>query len=419
MSSEDTTPALLECDGPRVQALSDWLVQQGLRGTGLEDLLAGFCEGLRALGLPLWRGHISMRTLHPSFEALTFVWRPDTGIVRQPVAYTDGVSDEWLRSPYHHMIQTDNFALRRRLSGPDARVDFQLLEELRDQGATDYVARIMPFGDDGIIDGRTGVLASWASDRREGFTDAEITVLDRLQPRLALTVKTILGLEITRNIVDAYIGPKTGRRILRGEIRRGAVNTIHAVIFYADLRGFTALTDRVSRDELVPMLDEYLECMVRPVVEHGGEVLKFLGDGLLATFDLSESGQDSICRVALDSAVGALRLTQALNRTRAAAGKPTTELDVALHLGDILYGNVGALDRLDFTVIGPAVNEASRIEGLCDRVGRRLLISDSFASAATQCTSRLVSVGGHRLRGVEREQELFSMDIPEAMGDAR
>ena len=415
MSSQLATPSRLASDGPRVQALSDWLVQQGLRGTRLEDLLAGFCEGLRALGVPLWRGHVSMRTLHPSFEALTFVWHPNTGIVRQQRAYTDGISDEWMRSPFHHMFQTDNFILRRRLSGPEARVDFALLEEIRDQGATDYIARIMPFGDEGIIDGRTGVLASWATDRPEGFTDTEIAVLDRLQQRLALTLKTILGLEITHNIVDAYIGPKTGRRILRGEIHRGVVDTIHAVIFYADLRGFTALTDRVPRDELVPMLDDYLECIVRPVIDHGGEVLKYLGDGLLATFDLSAAGQDSICRVALDSAVGALRLTDALNRARAAAGKPLTDLDVALHLGDVLYGNVGALDRLDFTVIGPAVNEASRIEGLCDQIGRRLLISDSFAGAATQCTSRLVSVGRHRLRGLERQQEIYSMDIPEAM----
>ena len=301
------------------------------------------------------------------------------------------------------------------MRGPHARLDFPILVEFRDQGATDYLARITPFGDDGIIDGRTGIVCSWTSDRPAGFSDVEIAILDRLQPRLALTVKTVLGLEITRNVVDAYVGPKTGRRILRGEIRRGATETIHAVIFYADLRGFTALSDRVARDELVPMLDQYLECIVQPVVDHGGEVLKFMGGGLLVTFDLDATGEDSICRIALDSAVTALRLTRELNTVRAAAGKPTTGLDVALHLGDVLYGNVGGRDRLDFTVIGPAVNEASRIEGLCDQVGRRLLISDSFASAATQCTGQLVSVGKFQLRGLAREQEIFSLDIPEAM----
>jgi adenylate cyclase len=405
----------LRSDGPRVQALSDWLVQQGLRGTTLDDLLAGFCEGLRTLGIPLWRGQIGMRTLHPSFEALTYRWLREEGVQRAEIAYEESTSPEWQRSPFHHMLETDNFALRRRLAGPDARVDFPLLEEFREQGATDYVARMMPFGDSGTLEGRTGVLTSWTTDRPEGFADEEIATLDRLQPRFALTIKTILAEEITRNVADTYIGPEAGRRILSGEIRRGSVQVIHAVIFFADLRGFTALTDRVPRDELVPMLDDYLECMARPIVDHGGQVLKFLGDGLLATFDLSGKAGDSICRDTLDAALQALCRTDELNAARAAAGKPTMAIDVALHLGDVLYGNVGAMDRLDFTVIGPAVNEASRIENLCDTVGRRLLVSSTFAEAATQCTGRLLSVGKHQLRGLDREQELFTLDAPETL----
>ena len=402
-------------EGPRVQALSDWLVQQGLRDAALEDLVKGFCEGLRDLGIPLWRCHVSMRTLHPSFEALSFQWHNEEGVVRNAIAYTELPTQEWAQSPFYHMLQTDNFVLRRHLDGADARVDFPLLATLRDAGATDYVARILPFGDEGIIDGRTGLLISWATMRPGGFSAAEINIMDRLLARLALTVKTILSLEITRNVADTYIGRAAGRRILRGEIRRGVVDVIHAVIFFADLRGFTALTDRLPRDELVPLLDEYLECMVRPVVDRGGEVLKYMGDGLLATFDLSETGHDSICRVALDSAVEALQRTAALNHERTSAGKPVTELDIALHQGDVLYGNVGAMDRLDFTVIGPAVNEASRIESLSDSLGRHLLISESFAGVATQCTGRLVSLGRHSLRGIDREQEIFSLDVPEAL----
>ncbi len=405
----------LRSDGPRVQALSDWLVQQGLRGTSLDDLLAGFCEGLRTLGIPLLRGHVGMRTLHPSFEALSFRWLREEGVQRDSIAHTESDSTDWQRSPFYHMLETDNFALRRRLVGPDARVEFPLLEEFRDQGATDYVARIMPFGDGGILQKRTGVLTSWTTDREDGFWDEEIAVLDRLQPRLALTIKTILGEEITRNVADTYIGPEAGRRILSGEIKRGSVDVIHAVIFFADMRGFTALTDQVGRDELVPMLDDYLECMARPIVEHGGQVLKFMGDGLLATFNLDDRANDSICRNTLDSALQSLLLTDELNASRKAAGQPTTEIDVALHLGDVLYGNVGAYDRLDFTVIGPAVNEASRIENLCDSIGRRLLVSNTFAEAATQCTGRLISVGQHKLRGLDREQELFTLDMLETL----
>lgn len=416
MPSDDILIApAVKADGPRVQALSDWLVQQGLRGTALDELLAGFCEGLTDLGIPLWRCHISMRTLHPSFESLAFRWRNDEGVERESIVFTEQPTLEWSQSPFYHMIATDNFSMRRHLTGKAAQADFPLLATLTDQGATDYVAKILPFGDDGVIDGRTGVLTSWTTTRRGGFYDAEVAIIDRLLPRLALTIKTVLGTEITRNVVETYLGREPGRRILSGEIRRGAVHVMHAVIFFADLRNFTSLTDRVPRDELVPMLDDYLECIVRPIVEHGGEVLKFMGDGLLAAFDLSEAGQDAICRVALDTATEVLRATTSLNASRVAAGNPVTDIDIALHKGDVMYGNVGAMDRLDFTVIGPAVNEASRIESLCDTLGRRLLISESFAQTATQCTARLVSLGHHPLRGIDREQEIFSLNQPEAI----
>ena len=405
----------LRIDSLRVQALSDWLVEQGLRGATLDDVLAGFCEGVRGLGIPLWRGHIAMRTLHPSFEALTFRWIREEGVQRDDIEDTNELAADWQASPYSHMFDNDLEKLRRRLVGPDAVVDFALLESFRDQGATDYVARVMPFRDSTQSNRPAGMLTSWTTDRPGGFHDEEIAILDRLQPRLALTIKTILGEQITRNIADTYIGREAGARILNGEIKRGSVEVIHAVIFFADLRGFTALTEKVPRDDLVPMLDDYLECMARPIVEHGGQVLKFMGDGLLATFELSDKTDDSICRDSLDAALEALRHADELNNARTAEGKPTTGIDVALHLGDVLYGNVGAYDRLDFTVIGPAVNEASRIESLCDSIGRRLLVSNTFAAAATQCTGRLLSLGAHQLRGLDRAQELFTLDTPKTL----
>ncbi len=278
----------LRIDSLRVQALSDWLVEQGLRGATLDDVLAGFCEGVRGLGIPLWRGHIAMRTLHPSFEALTFRWIREEGVQRDDIEDTNELAADWQASPYSHMFDNDLEKLRRRLVGPDAVVDFALLESFRDQGATDYVARVMPFRDSTQSNRPAGMLTSWTTDRPGGFHDEEIAILDRLQPRLALTIKTILGEQITRNIADTYIGREAGARILNGEIKRGSVEVIHAVIFFADLRGFTALTEKVPRDDLVPMLDDYLECMARPIVEHGGQVLKFMGDGLLATFELSD-----------------------------------------------------------------------------------------------------------------------------------
>ncbi|MCH7864920.1 MAG: hypothetical protein IIC56_06880 [Proteobacteria bacterium] len=169
------------------------------------------------------------------------------------------------------------------------------------------------------------------------------------------------------------------------------------------------LTDTVPTNELLATLDEYFNCMVCPLMGRGGQVLKFIGDGLLATFDLSNAGNDSVCREALDSAVEALDLVKRLNAERSAAGQPVMELDLALHLGDVLCGNVGALDRQDFTVIGPAVNEASRIEDQCERLGQNILLSETFAAAASKCSDRLVSLGRHSLRDVRAPQELFTV----------
>ncbi len=257
---------------------------------------------------------------------------------------------------------------------------------------------------------KTGMASSWTTDRPGGFTDDEIAVFERLLPRLALTAKTRLIREIAENVLDTYVGPEAGRRIMGGDIRRGALDVIRAVIVYADLRGFTAMSDSVPGDRLAPMLDRYFEAMVPPIARRGGQVLKFLGDGLLATFNLDGRERDSICSDALQSAYEMIADVAEANGARRTAGLPTMDLDIALHLGDVFYGNVGAADRLDFTVIGPAVNEASRIETLCEPLGHNVLVSETFAGAAVACAGRLIPVGTHQLRGVCHSQALYTID---------
>ena len=397
-------------DPAEVQAISDWLIEQGLRQGEFEALVGGFCERLAAAGIPLWRGFVGMRTLHPSIDAVACTWLRGSGIESQSIAHESVNSEQWKQSPLYHMMESKTFTLRRRLEGPDAELDFPMLRELRAQGATDYLARIIPFHVAGIEDRRTGVIASWASDKPGGFSDADLAVLNRLQPRLALSLSLTLANQIAVNVLDTYVGPAIGRRILSGEIQRGSMEVIPAVLWYADLRGFTELTENLPRGALAAVLNEYFECMVPPVTTRGGQVLKFLGDGLLATFSLADQPRDALCNQALAAAVEALGLVGDLNARRSAAGKPVMELDLALHLGDVLYGNVGAADRLDFTIIGPAVNEASRIEALCKRLNRNLLISETFAIAAAGCIRRLVSVGRHELRGTLGAQQLFTLD---------
>jgi adenylate cyclase len=290
-------------------------------------------------------------------------------------------------------------------------VPFPVVERLRQQGATDYLAQVVSFGVDGEVgEQRTGVVASWTTKAPGGFSERDVAVLEHMIPRLGIALEARLGHEIAVNLLDTYVGPEAGRRILNGEIRRGSLEAIPAVICYADLRGFTALADRTSNGELVDMLNDYFDALVPAVVEHGGYVLKFLGDGLLATFTLAGRPPAEACEIALDAAADALERVGRLSEQRAAAGQALMDLDLVLHLGDVYWGNVGSADRLDFTVIGPAVNEASRIEALCAQHDVNLLVSETFAKAATLSRERLVSIGRFRLRGVRGAQSLYTLD---------
>ena len=393
-----------------IQGISDWLISQGLESAGFESILSGFTDRLNSLGLQIQRAMIAMRTLHPSVDALDYTWHRG-GTVEAENHTPDLLQNEsWQQSPLKYMFDTGAVVLRRRLTGPDAKLDLPLFKKLAGEGATDYYMRIVDFDLTGSKDLETGMVSSWTTDLPGGFGDEEIAVLDRLLPRLALTAKARLTRDIAENVLDTYVGPEAGRRIMRGDIRRGALDVIRAVIVYADLRGFTSISDSVPGNRLAPMLDRYFEAMVPPITRRGGQVLKFIGDGLMATFDLDGRERDSICSDALQSAYEMVAGTAEINAARRAAGLPTMDLDIALHLGDVFYGNVGAADRLDFTVIGPAVNEASRIESLCEPLGHNVLVSETFAGAAVACTGRLIPVGTHQLRGVRHSQALYTID---------
>jgi adenylate cyclase len=399
-------------DGEVIQEISNWLIDQGLKGGELGAILSGFCQRVtEATGVPLQRAMMGLRTLHPSVDAESFIWNRDGEVRSESFAVDPSDDSGWRRSPIYHMTQTGELSLRRRLEGGADAFDFPILGELQAAGGTDYQARVTPFALGDIQAMETGMISSWVTDRPGGFSDHDMAILDRLIPRLALTAKTLLTQEIAENVLDTYVGPDAGRRIMGGNIRRGSLEVIRAVLIYADLRGFTRLTDSVERDSLAPMLDAYFDQMVPPVVERGGQVLKFLGDGLLATFNLEDQPRDSVCQVALQTGVETLLGVRRLNVERRAAGLPVMDLDIAMHLGDVLYGNVGAADRQDFTVIGPTVNEASRIEVLCQELGHNLLISETFANAATACADRLIPLGSHDLRGVRRAQELYTVDL--------
>lgn len=393
-------------DAREIGAVRAWMVRQGLTSDDLPGLLGGFCERLVALGVPLWRGHMSLATLHPMHEAIGYSWRRTQGVTHDQYQHGSLTGDVWQRSPLRFLVENGVPSMRRRLERGEGVDAYPVLAGLRSEGGSDWFGRMIGFGDGPQRAGLPGMTTSWTSDRPGGFADADIALIESLVPTLALAVYRIALLQVAVDLLDAYVGPEPGRRILGGQVRQGTAQQLSAAIAIADLRGFTRVADRTPPERLVAGLNEHLGAVVEAVEQHGGQVLKFLGDGLLAVFSLEGRPAGSACADALAAAQGALAANAAINGRRAAAGEPSLALDVALHLGQVMYGNVGSARRLDFTVIGPAVNEASRIEALCEPLGCHLLTSAAFAHA---CPQTLRSLGRHTLRGVAGPQELFTL----------
>lgn len=381
----------------------DLVLREAVASDDLGALLATACGRLLADGVPLRRASLGMRTIDPTVRALSYVWRRGApGVAAEAVAH--GVGDEgealYRRSPIAHLEAAGLAAHRWRLEAGEGCGAIPLLAELRAAGATDYVVRLVRFAGAAAGAALPGVALAFDTDRAGGFADGEVAACDALLPALGLAAhRAALG-RIASELLGVYLGPATARRVLAGEVRRGRGRAIAAAILLADLRGFTALADRADPRRVVGWLDEHLEAVGAAVARHGGEVLKFLGDGLLAVFPADgPAAEPDACGRALAAAEEALARTAALNaaRARRAAGEPGLGLDVVLHHGEVVYGNVGAARRLDFTVVGRAVNEASRMELLCGRLDRNLLLSAAFAA---RCGRPTASLGRFPLRGV-------------------
>ncbi len=392
-----------------------WAVRQGLHGATAYDLFDGYCQRLVANGVPLWRAHAAMETLHPQWNGYGYIWRRDLNAI-QPEQYAHGSVEvsEWLISPLFDLIRRasageDNPSMRRRLEeGPEQR-DFPILTEFFDAGATDYVAHLFAFGEGHDRSQGSGVVYSFASDRSGGFSDDHTTLLQATLPALSLAMKAHAGHLIASGLLGTYLGEDAGRRVHAGAVERGSVDSLRAVLWYADIRGFTPTSDSAPGPVIVDLLNDVFEILTAALRPRGGQVLKFLGDGMLATFSFEEANRAETCRRALEAAAEAMRELEARNAVRAAAGVPVVTVDLALHVGEVLYGNVGAADRLDFTVIGPAVNEVARMEALCEPLGRAVLVSAEFVAAITGSDRRLESLGRHALRGVREPKEIFAL----------
>jgi adenylate cyclase len=351
-------------DHERFLPLIAWVAAAGLAGRRELALLQQFCERARDVGLPLARAVIGVDTLHPVLEGRVFEWRRDAAAPTQ-AEYgrldAENSNDKWLQSPFHRLYESGATTLRQRLDRDD--LEFPVLVELRRQKMTDYVAMVHRFAADAAIGTMDCTYSSWATDRTGGFADKDLAALELLIPCLALAIKSASITRIAETLVETYLGRDAGHRVLRGQIERGTAERISAVLWFSDLQGFTRITDTAPPEQIIPLLNEYADAIATAIHGQGGQVLKFIGDGILAIFDAAVAAD--ACACALDAAADARREVGLLNERRAAAGQPVTRFYLGLHVGDVFYGNIGSLDRLDFTVVGPAVNEASRVAAMC------------------------------------------------------
>jgi adenylate cyclase len=401
--------------GHRIIETHIWAVRQGLRGAEAYDLFDGYCQRLVIDGVPLWRAHAAMETLHPQWSGYGFTWRRDLNAIH-PEQYAHGVDEEqiWVTSPFYDLIRRaregeENPSMRRRIeSGADQR-DFPVLEEFFALGATDYFGLLFAFGKDKDRSHGSGIVYSFTTDRRGGFGDDDMTLLQATLPGLSLAMKADAGHVIASGLLGTYLGEDAGRRVHAGAVERGSVQSLRAVLWYADIRAFTRTSDSAPGPAIIDLLNGIFETLTASLRDRGGQVLKFIGDAMLATFSLHGADPAETCRRALDAAAEAMAGLEALAEARTAAGAPAVSVDLALHLGEVLYGNVGATDRLDFTVIGPAVNEVARIEALCEPLNRKVLVSAEFAAALADGEGRLQSLGRHALRGVREPKEIFAL----------
>lgn len=398
----------------KLAAVTDWLAEAGLRNLSLDDIVDGFARRLNEAGVPVARAFVGMNTLHPMVHMRSLMWERAGGLrARYEFQHVEVDAPILQQSPFAAMIRHGIAERRHDLTAPPPEQDLPLFHELRTAGMTEWLGRVFPFGELAPqLPERLGELflvCGLTTDRSGGYSDAQIEAIRTLLPVFALAAKATTTRTVYQGLLSAYLGQDPANRVLAGTVQRGEVQSVEAVLFFTDLRGFTALADALPGRDLIGLLDDCFDCMVRPVVARGGEVLKFLGDGLLAIFRIEDRPRAETCAAALEAAREALALMAGLAEKRRARSLPTPDLDIALHVGHVNYGNVGADARLDFTVIGPAVNEASRIERLCDELGRHLLMSQSFARAAEASRHELVSLGRHRLRGVREETELFGL----------
>lgn len=388
--------------------IREWLIDGARSSPNPPDMIDSLCRRLIEAGIPLFRVAFYMRTLHPDIFGRNFIWRPDEPIHVGTADHSIQDTPQFQASPIM-IVAREGREIRARVGDPDA-ARWPIVEDLRAEGVTDYIALPIRF-----IDGSAHT-TSWTTKQAGGFTDEQLDALRSIIAPLSRLAEVIGLRRVATTLLDTYVGNRAGEKILGGQIRRGHTESMNAAIWLSDLRGFTALSDRLPPETVVDILNTYFDCQVAAIKACGGEVLKYMGDGLLAVFPIDEYVGDSreVCAGVLQAA----RETRAgVEEMRYAIGDTIERFrfGVALHVGPILYGNIGGGSRLDFTCIGPAVNLAARLEKLTGRLGRTIVASEGFAGI---CSGDWRDLGEFPIAGFARAQRVYGLLDEEAVAAA-
>lgn len=383
------------------------LVSSALADETYESVFENVCSGLHGAGLPLLRVHLTMQTLHPLVASISLTWIRDRGLEISRYEHSATENNSWLQSPMHHMLYNKQFELHQALAPGTDGFDFPVFEEIRELGGTDYFAHATTFGDpETALQRQDGILMSWSTDAIVGFTKEHIEALKSIQPFIGLVAKLSKQQYTSNNIVSAYLGEEVGRRVLEGQIRLGDVESLSSVFWLSDLRGSTAMAESMPATTFQNALNSYFDCTAGAVLKHGGQIIHFIGDAVLAVFPIGyDLAPSEAAQHALDAAAEASERVDALNVVRREGSDAALEFGIGLHFGSVLHGNIGVPTRIEFTVIGRTVNEVSRLESLTKEAGEPLLVSRTFRDLIDINWRNL---GTYSAKGVSEGMEVFA-----------
>ena len=399
----------METLASQAPSISEWLLSEGRDIASPDELVGQLAERLIEANIPIFRMRVLIRTLHPQTFATHYTWlraTDETTVFSPP--HEALFKPAYLQSPITAVFDGAG-TIRRRLDIPEPTLDFPFLKDLVAEGATDYVVMPMPFHD-GTINAVT--LASFSPG---GFNDSDLDLVSDILPVLALLMELHSSRQTAKTLLETYIGGHSGKRVLDGLIKRGDGEKIHAVIWFCDLRESSLLAEKLPLDDFLALLNDFFGCMAGAVLDNGGEVLRFIGDAALAIFPFDSScimtdrkctDEKSACARAIAAARDARNRMKAFNEERGKQGKDPILFGLAMHVGDVMYGNIGVPQRLEFTVVGKAANEAARLEGLCKKLGHQILVSPNFPVCAPE---NLLSLGHHPLHDDGDIWEIFTL----------